>query len=547
MAMTLGDKPFHARAFRVLALAGGVPLFVALALFWTAAFPQSLQPVRVESGLILGRVEDGLTIYRGIPFAAAPVGDLRWRSPQPAPKWQGVRAASEYGRACMQSNPAIANLPAPSEDCLYLNVWTPATHANERLPVMVWIHGGGFVAGTPAEQLYHGEWLAKDGVVVVSVSYRLGVFGFLAHPELSAENSQHVSGNYGLLDIIAGLQWVRRNIAAFGGDPGRVTIFGESAGAIAVSQLCASPLAKGFFHAAISESGGSFGPVRAGGGPGENMQPLQAAEQDGVAWIKSLGATGLRELRAMPPEKLLEAAQRQRGLSWPVTDGWVIPDDQFRLYQEGRYNDVPVLIGYNSDEGATFGSPSSQEAYVEGVHQRYGPFADKLLTAYPGGESPEAKKTARDLTRDTAFGWHTWSWARLQKQTGKAAIFLYYFDEHPSYPADSPRAGYGTPHSEELPYVFHQLREHNRPAPTATDERLSAMLRSYWTNFAKTGNPNGNGLPPWPSFRDAPQMLHIAAAGTRAAPIVNEGGLQSLDEYFAWRRTGNPPEPPARH
>ena len=547
MEMRLSDNPLQVRALRVVAFASGVSLFAALTLFWTSAFPLPLQPVEVESGLVLGRVEDGLTVYRGIPFAAAPVGDLRWRAPQSAPRWRGVRAASEYGRACMQSNPAIANLPAPGEDCLYLNIWTPATHAKERLPVMVWIHGGGFVAGAPAEQLYHGEWLARNGVVVVSVSYRLGVFGFLAHPDLSAENSRHVSGNYGLLDMIAGLQWVRRNITAFGGDPGRVTIFGESAGAIAVSQLCASPLATGLFRAAISESGGSFGPVRAAGGPGENMQPLHAAEQDGTAWVKSVGVFGLNELRAMPAERLLAAAQQQKGLSWPVTDGWVIPDDQFRLYEAGHYNDVPVLMGYNSDEGATFGAPSSQEAYVAGVHQRYGPFADRLLAAYPGGESPAARKTARDLTRDTAFGWHTWSWARLQKQTGRAAIFLYYFDEHPRYPADSPRAGFGTPHSEELPYVFHQLREHNRPPPTATDEELSAMMRSYWTNFARTGDPNGNGLPGWPSFRDAPQMLHIASGRTEAGPIMNEDGLKSLDDYFAWRRTGVLPSRPASH
>jgi para-nitrobenzyl esterase len=524
------------RSLRTLAFEIAVPLVAAATLFSSTALAQALPPVRVESGMVQGTLEDGLAMYRGIPFAAPPVGNLRWRPPQPVLPWKGVRAASEYGRACMQSNPAIANLPPPNEDCLFLNVWTPA-HGKERLPVMVWIHGGGFVAGTPAEQLYHGEWLAKKDVVVVSISYRLGVFGFLSHPDLSSESQLHVSGNYGLLDLIAGLKWVRKNIAAFGGDPGRVTIFGESAGAIAVSQLCASPLARGLFWAAISESGGSFGPVRAGGGPGANMQPRRAAEQDGLAWAKSLGASRLSELRAMPAEKLLGAAQRQRGLSWPVVDGWVIPDDQFTLYRAGRYNDVPVLMGYNSDEGATFGAPPSQNAYVQSVHERYGRFADKLLMAYPGGESATAKKTARDLTRDTAFGWQTWTWARLQTQTGKSRVFLYYFDEHPNYPADSSRAGFGTPHSEELPYVFRQLREHNRPAPTPEDEALSKMLRTYWTNFAKTGDPNGVDLPQWPSFNEStPQMLHIASGRTEAGPVVNEAGLKALDEYFAWRR-----------
>lgn len=499
---------------------------------------EASKPVKVETGLIQGTVEDGLRIYRGIPYAAPPVEELRWRAPQPPQKWSGVRAASEYGRACIQTNAAIAKLPAPSEDCLFVNVWAPATRGAERLPVMVWIHGGGFTAGTPAEQLYHGEWLAKKGVIVVSVGYRLGVFGFLAHPELSAESHHHVSGNYGLLDIIAGLQWVQKNIAAFDGDPQRVTVFGESAGAIAVSQLCASPLAKGLFRAAISESGGSFGPVRPGGGPGENMQPLDSAEKAGAAWAQLAGASSVAALRKTPAEKLQAAAQRQRGVSWPITDGWVIPDDQYKLYEAGRYNDVPVLIGYNSDEGATFGAPSSQEAYVQSVRQRYEQFANQLLAAYPGGETPAAKKTARDLTRDTAFGWGTWTWARLQTKTGNSKVFLYYFDEHPDHPADSARAGYGTPHSEELPYVFRQLREHNRPAPTPKDEAMSDMMRTYWTNFAKTGDPNGGGLPEWPAFsNDKPEMMHIAAGKTKAGPVVDEDGLRALDEYFRWRRS----------
>ena len=522
-------------------------LCVALLLSGGRAFAQAVAPVKVDGGLVQGVVDDGLTIYRGIPYAAPPVGNLRWRAPQPAATWDGVRAAGEWGRACMQSNPAIANLPPPSEDCLFVNVWTPATRANERLPVMVWIHGGGFIAGTPAETLYHGDWLARKGVVVVSVGYRLGAFGYLAHPELSAESGRGVSGNYGLLDMIAGLQWVQKNVAAFGGDPGRVTLFGESAGAIAVSQLCVSPLAKGLFQAAISQSGGSFGPVRAGGGAGENMQPLDAAEKAGAAWAQAQGISGLAALRAMPAEKLLAATQRARGVSWPITDGWVVPDDQHRLYEAGRYHDLPVLIGYNSDEGATFGAPASQQAYVDSVRQRYGTFADRLLAAYPGGDTPSAKKTARDLTRDTAFGWHTWAWARLQAKTGKSRVFLYYFDEHPEYPADSPRAGFGSAHASELPYVFRQLREHNRPPATPKDEAMSDMLRTYWTNFAKTGDPNGAGLSRWPAFTSAaPGMLHIESGNTTAVPVVSENGLKVLDEYFAWRRTMAVPPPTAK-
>src|ERR1035437_513250 len=495
----------------------------------------SAQPVKVEGGLIQGTVEEGLSVYRGIPYAAPPLGDLRWRPPQPAPKWEGVRAADKFGPACIQSNPAIANLQAPSEDCLYLNVWTPAKSANERLAVMFWIHGGGFTAGAPPERLYHGEALAKKGVVVVSVAYRLGAFGFLAHPELSAASDKRVSGNYGMLDMIAGLQWVQKNIAAFGGNPKRVTIFGESAGGIAVSMLCASPLAKGLFQGAISQSGGSFGPVLGGGGPGENVQPLAVAEKAAAAFLSAAGVASIADLRKLPAEKLLAASQGQRGVSWPIMDGWVIPDDQYKLYQAGRYNDVPVLVGYNSDEGATFGAPRSQEAYVQSVRQRYGQFADTLLAAYPGGEGPAAK-TARDLQRDSMFGWHTWSWARLQTKTGKSKAFLYYFDQHPDHPADSPRAGFGAAHGAEVPFVFQHLDLPNRPPATAEDKALAEMITTYWTNFAKTGDPNGAGLPKWPAYSDAnPQSMHFAHTA-QAGPVVSPERLKTLDAYFASRR-----------
>lgn len=361
--------------------------------------------VKIESGLIQGTVEDGLRVYRGIPYAAPPIGDLRWKAPQPASEWEGIFPADKFGPASIQNNPAIADLPAPSEDCLYLNVWKPAKNPKDRLAVMVWIHGGGFVAGTPAEKLYHGEYLAKRGVVVVSIGYRLGVLGFLAHPALSAENDRHASGNYGLLDMIAGLKWVQRNISAFGGDPGRVTIFGESAGGIAVSMLCASPLAKDLFYGAISQSGGSFGPIRAAGGPGENMQSLTDAEKAGKTWAQKAGASTAAELRSLSPEKLVVSLPGE-GVAWPIMDGWVIPDDQYRLYEAGEYNDTPILVGYNSDEGAAFPGARTPEEYIESVHDRYGSFAERLLELYPAGEGTLAK-TARDLMRDTAFGWHT--------------------------------------------------------------------------------------------------------------------------------------------
>lgn len=496
----------------------------------------STETVRVEDGLLQGTVEDGLRVYRGIPYAAPPVGDLRWRPPQPAPKWEGVRAADQFGRACVQTNQAIANLPAPSEDCLYVNIWTPAKSAGEKLPVLFWIHGGGFVAGAPAEQLYHGEWLAKKGVVFVSVAYRLGVFGFLAHPELSAESPHHVSGNYGILDMIAGLEWVHRNITEFGGNPAKVTIQGESAGAAAVSILCASPLAKGLFRGAIAESGGTFGPVRADASFGES-EPLASAEKRTAEWLSAAGISNIAELRTIPAEKLQTMIPRQMGWARPNTDGWVIPGDQYKGYESRQYNDVPVLTGYNSDEGLLFGITKSQEAYVQSVRDRYHQFADKILPAYPGGDTPAQKWTERNLIRDSAFGWNAWTWARLQTKTGKSKVFLYFFAEPAEPPTGAQPGSFGARHASELPYVFRQLREHDRPAPSAEDEELCDMMRTYWTNFAKTGDPNGVGLPKWPAYNDAkPEVLHIQAQSTKAGPVVNENGLKVLDEYFASRR-----------
>jgi para-nitrobenzyl esterase len=512
-----------------------------LLLLISVARAQSAKPIAVEGGLLLGRIEDGLTVYRGIPYAAPPTGELRWRPPQPAPKWHGIRIADQFGRACMQTNAAIAKLPPPSEDCLYLNVWTPAKNANEKLPVMVWIHGGGFVAGTPAERTYDGAWLANKGVVVVSIGYRLGVMGFLAHPELSAESNKHVSGNYGLLDMIAGLKWVQKNISAFGGNPNRVTIFGESAGAAAVSILCASPLAKGLFQSAIAESGAFFAPVRADStGPGDGANPLSSAEKAGVEFLKNVGVANIAELRKLPAEKIQAASLRRPGINGPNVDGWIVPDDLYKLYQAGQYNDVPVIVGYNSDEGATFGVFASHEAYVESVRDHYGPFADKILAVYPGGETPAEKRTERNLRRDSSFGSHSWSWIRLQTQTGKSKAFYYFFDVHPDYPADSPKAGFGSPHASELPYIFDDLSGPNHPAPVIpADHIMAEMIRTYWTNFAKTGDPNGPGLPKWTAYDlKNPQTLHFTFGSTQMGPVVNKEGLEILDEYYAWRRSG---------
>ena len=490
---------------------------------------------KVEQGVLQGTKEDGLTVYRGIPFAAPPVGDLRWRAPQPAAKWEGVRPADKFAPECMQGGfgPAGGKAPAMSEDCLYLNVWTPAKSASAKVPVLVWIYGGGFAGGATSIPGYSGEILAKKGVVLVSIAYRLGPIGFMAHPELSAESPNHVSGNYGLLDMIAALQWIKKNIAAFGGDPNKVTIFGESAGGIAVSQLCASPLAKGLISGAISESGGSFGPPRSSGAPGENMRPLANAEKDGLAFQINAGANSLAELRKLPAKKLLAS---QRGMAWPNTDGWVIPGDQYMLYDAKKFNDIPVLIGYNSDEGASFSHESSPKAYIDSVRKRYGTFANSLLKAYPVGEK-YVPKTARDLSRDAAFGWHTWIWARLQSERGTSKVFMYYFDQHPNFPVGSQHEGFGAWHGREVPYVFGHLNDLPNEVPSATDRVISDAMGTYWTNFAKYGDPNGKGMPRWPAFSDQhPEYMYLAGT-PHPGPVPNEEGLKALDAYFAWRRS----------
>jgi para-nitrobenzyl esterase len=506
-------------------------LLLAVAMLLLGACTK-LQPgqVKVEGGIIQGTVTEDLTIYKGIPFAAPPVGDLRWKAPQPVEKWEGVKQTIDYAPAPMQGgNPASGK----SEDCLYLNVWTPAKSADEKLPVLVWIYGGGFSFGSTSDPFHNGEHLARKGVVLVSVAYRVGQLGFLAHPELSAENPNKVSGNYGLLDQIAGLQWIQNNIAAFGGDPNKVTIFGESAGGISVSMLCASPLTKGLIHGAISQSGGSFGPTRPTTYPGENMKQLQQAEQEGVEYAKKVGAASIAELRKMDADKL--PMGMGMGGAWPIVDGYVIPDDQFKLYEAGNYNDIPVLIGYNSDEGLSFPAGRTPEEFVASVQRRFGPYADSLLQAYPLTDN-EVKRSARNLMRDAAFGWHTWSWARLQAKTGSSNVFLYYFDQHAPREEGSPQADHGTPHGVDVPFVFKNLDASN-PNTTQSDLAISEIMATYWTNFAKNGDPNGDGVTEWPAFtNENPQAMYLGP-DARVGSVPDEASLKVLDSYFAWRRS----------
>lgn len=491
---------------------------------------QQPAPVKTDKGLVQGTFEDGLAVYKGIPFAAPPVGDLRWCAPQPVQKWDGVKQTTKFAPAPMQGgNPPSGK----SEDCLYLNIWSPAKSANDKVPVLVWIYGGGFSFGSNSEPVCSGEKLAKKGVLLVSIAYRVGQLGFLAHPQLSIEGPNHVSGNYGLLDQIAALQWIQKNIAAFGGDPDKVTIFGESAGAISVSMLCASPLAKGLFQGAISQSGGSFGPTRPTTYPGENMKTLLQAENDSKTYLEKVGVSTVAELRKIEADKLPSGWGLPGG--WPIIDGYVIPDDQYKMYEAGKYNDVPVLIGYNSDEGASFSPGRTLEEYLLAVRTRYGKFADDLIKAYPVGEN-SVPKTARDLARDAAFGWHTWSWARLQAKTGKSKVFYYYFDQHPDYPKDSPQFGHGSPHAQDVAYVFQHLDVSN-PETTKSDLEISEDMATYWTNFAKYGNPNSKGFPEWTAYTNEKPAVMYFNKKPYMGPVPSVESLKVLDGYFKWRRT----------
>ena len=486
--------------------------------------------VEVAEGILEGVVVDDLRVFKGIPFAAPPVGDLRWKAPQPLEKWSGVKLAIDYAPAPMQGgNPQSGK----SEDCLYLNIWTPAKNSNDKVPVLVWIYGGGFSFGSTSDPVHNGEQLARKGVVLVSIAYRVGQLGFLAHPELSTESPSNTSGNYGLLDMIAGLEWIQKNISSFGGDPDQVTIFGESAGGIAVSMLCASPKANGLFHGAISQSGGSFGPTRKTTFPGENMKTLSMAEEDGLEYARMVGASSIEDLRKVDAEKLPQGMGM--GGSWPIVDGYVVPDDQFKLYESGKYNDVPVLIGYNSDEGLSFPSGHTPADYINSVKNRFGPFADDLIEVYPPGQY-SVTRSARNLMRDAAFGWHTWSWARLQAKTGKSAAYLYYFDQHPQYPKDSPQFDHGTPHGVDVAYVFKNIDTTN-PTTSKSDLEISDIMSTYWTNFAKYGHPNSEEVPEWQSFTENnPVVMHLGPAA-KLGPVPDENSLNVMDKYFEWRRS----------
>jgi para-nitrobenzyl esterase len=473
------------------------------------------EPIQVEGGRISGTPGWGWGVreYLGIPFAAPPVGNLRWRPPQPVIAWQGVRAADRFAPACMQRSPNPNSgswnrgLIQVSEDCLYLNVWTPVSSASERLPVLVWIYGGGGVSGSSAEPIYDGNALAKRGVVVVSMNYRVNIFGWFAHPELSRESPHHASGNYGSLDQLAAIQWVKNNIAQFGGDPARITIFGESGGSRSVNFLAASPLLKGLVRGAIAESHTTFG----------RMLTLAEAEANGLELGKRMGKESLAALRTASAEELLDASTRNpQGLNGAIVDGWFLPQDLYTTYSQGKQNDISLITGATNDEGGNIGgigaaapgrggrgpTPDSLATYTAWAKTTFGDKADTLLRLYPARDDAQAKRAYHDVYRDINFAGHR-TWARLQSTTGKAPAWLYLFSHVPPHPegnGNNPAAPVGAVHFSEVIYVFDNLRMKDYPW-TEVDRKVANTLAAYWTNFVKTGDPNGAGLANWPVYK----------------------------------------------
>ena len=508
--------------------------------------PKVITEAKVKQGKVQGVVEDRLGTFKAIPFAEAPVGELRWKAPVPKKKWNGVLEAKEFGGMPPQQVRTRPGAPAPivSEDCLYLNIQTPAESTREKLPVLVWIHSGGFITGDVNSN--SGVKFARQGIVFVSLSYRTGALGFLSLPELSAENERGISGNNGLLDMIEGLKWVKENIAAFGGDPSKVTIMGESAGAIAVSMLCASPLAKDLFRGAISESGGSFCPVDAVRVDNNGIRDMKGSEEYGLEWMKRIGVSSLSELRETPWEKLVSDEQSGGvGGFWPTVDGYVLPDDQYKMYEAGNYNDVNVLIGTNSDEGAMFvQAPVERARYEADIRAEYGPFADRMLELYPAAEDENTRDALADIFRETAFAWPTWAWANLQNKTGKGKVYMYYFDQFNERPGRGGhhggpqgmqqfRAPRGANHASEMQYVFGT--PWGRPFQGG-DKAVSDAMNQYWANFVKTGDPNAAGLDTWPVYKDGEKTVMFFKNGTSLIDTPHRHQLELMEEYFAWKR-----------
>jgi len=496
-----------------------------------SAFTQTIAlQAKTANGILEGVEESGIRTFKGVPFAAPPVGDLRWREPQPAKHWTGIRKADKFGPRAMQRaifGDMNFRSAGVSEDCLYLNVWTPARSASDRLPVLVYFYGGGLMAGDGSELRYDGESMARQGIVAVVVNYRLNIFGFMAHPELTKESPHHASGNYGLLDQAAALQWVNKNIAAFGGDPKRVTIAGESAGSMSVSAQMLSPLAKNLFAGAIGESGsvlGTLPPV-----------PLAEGEQNGVKFAEMAGAASLAALRQIPAEKLLEvAANHEWELFKPTVDGYFFPQPPLDIYMAGQQAKVPLLVGWNSEEsnyrGILGSDAATKENFTKAVQKLYGDRATELLKLYNPVSDQEVMQVATDLAGDRFIGFSTWRWSDLHAKNGGKPVYRYLYARPRPFmrsemgnavaglaggiikdsTAKKAPAARGAVHSAEIEYALGNLPTNRVFDWQPEDYKVSEIMQAYFANFIKTGDPNGLGVPAWPVVKSggaAPVMI----------------------------------------
>jgi para-nitrobenzyl esterase len=512
---------------QLFGLLGTIALSVSLPV--AAALP----PVVATAGGPVSGVAstDGAVVaFKGIPYAAPPVGAGRWRAPAPPASWTAVRKADKFSASCMQHvveerKPWTHEFMAHnkiSEDCLYLNVWTPAKGSADKLPVYFWIYGGGYVEGSAAVPAYDGENLARRGVVVVTINYRLGVFGFLAHPELTHEAGR--SGNYGSLDQLAALQWVQKNITAFGGDPGKVTISGQSAGSNGVHNLVASPLARGLFQRAIAESGSGYVPTA-------TLKTLRDAEADGEKFAAGKGAGSLKELRALPAQALMPNANETSSSSAfrPTIDGYFLTADPNDVYASGKQNDVPELTGMNRDERSSEADYGAipMATYGSRMRQRYGAAADTFFKLYPNDTQEHSRTSQQAALRDSGLV-SMLMWAQLRAKTATSRAFTYYWT-HPEPGPDSVR--YGAFHTSEVPYVFNSLNQSQRPW-TDADHRMADLLGSYWVNFMKTGDPNGPGLPAWPAFDVSSPLTMELGDKPGPRPVADPATLEFWDTYL---------------
>ncbi len=520
-------------------------LFVLLVFvsFYQCLFAQlnndSLPPkVMVANGTLEGVNVSGIRIFKGIPYAAPPVGPLRWREPQQAANWSGVRKADHFGPRAMQL-PLFSDMQfrsdGVSEDCLYLNVWTPSKTGNEHLPVLVYFYGGGFVAGDGSEYRYDGESMARRGIVAVTVNYRLGLFGFFAHPELTKESPHHASGNQGLLDQSAALQWVQKNIAAFGGDPKRVTIAGESAGSFAVSAQMASPLSKNLFAGAIGESGSLLGNPTA---------TLAEVEQAGVRFGDSVGATSLAALRAMSAEDLLKATSKPGFPRFQVAvDGYFFPKQPVAIYKAGEQVQVPLLVGWNSQEsgyqGIVGNDAPTVENYTKAVQKLYGDKANDILAAYHANSDTDVVTVATKLASDRFIGFSTWRWSDVQSTTGKQPVYRYLYarprpETRPDKDNKTMPAATGAAHSAEIEYAMGNLATNRVYNWQADDEKVSQVMQTFFVNFITTGNPNGLGVPAWqPVVKGKPAAVMVIDVDTK---LVNE---KNREQYLLMEKVVN--------